>query len=975
MSTVNFKFTHPDGTPVVDTAFLISLRKSSFDEATSGGIVVPGDVTGLTDANGEASVELAHSMQVYYLTMALPGEDAICPSGLRYRFIVPVGAGPFRVEDLIVTTPTWSRPWDEVALQVIIDAKLETKASAESAKESELAAAESANVAEQAAIRADTSAQVSADNADATSQDRVAAEQASTQAQASATSAEQNAQAVVAALASALEAKDTAVAAAVNAGNAAIATGQDKDAAAASAVAAANSATASSGFAQTAEGAESVATAKAGEASASASAALDAQVAAEAALAALEPQMAEMGNVSLASGEYPPKTPTGALWRVSEGGTVDGVIFTVGNALVYSKVDDIFYRLGSSEGSGSAGVLTVNGRDGDVTLVKGDVGLANVNNTSDANKPVSTAQQTALNNKVDKEAGKGLSPEEFTSAEKTKLAGLESSHFRGSFVSLAALTSAVTDAAPGDYADVDAGAGSPAVRYIWDDSDTEWVASGAVDPITASQVKTLYEANPDTNNFSDADKTKLDGIAAGATANQTDTFLRNRANHTGTQLAATISDFAEAVEALVDGGTGQATVTFYKFNLTTGQTVISGNDINGNTLAYTPGSVMLFNVGEKLRNVDDFTATNGTSITLTAALESDGQLDVIAFGSFDVANTYTKAEVDAKTGFSGAYIGQTIAWKLSEASIPSGCLPENGQLVNRATYPDLWALYAPIAVTDAVWLASPYLNRGLPSSGDGSTTFRMPDTNGKHADGNTPAAAFLRGYGKNSAGTPGLFQLDQSQGHEHGATSASSNPFPLTAPSGTGPNVSGWYFSSGFAARTGPQVASSGIITDGTNGTPRVGNETRPVSAAVIWCTVAAKNATNFGSVDVMALAGSVTALESTKQTKPTRTAELAITNGGAAFTIAHGMNPPPTDFNGYVVCKVAEGGFNVGELVKFSARLVNSSNVDIGMQISADATNVTVRQPTTYGLQNKSTGAGFALTLASWRAIIEYRP
>lgn len=35
-----------------------------------------------------------------------------------------------------------------------------------------------------------------------------------------------------------------------------------------------------------------------------------------------------------------------------------------------------------------------------VTLVKGDVGLGNVDNTSDAAKPVSTAQQTALNTKL-----------------------------------------------------------------------------------------------------------------------------------------------------------------------------------------------------------------------------------------------------------------------------------------------------------------------------------------------------------------------------------------------------------------------------------------------------------------------------------------------------------------------------------------------------------------------------------------------
>lgn len=59
-----------------------------------------------------------------------------------------------------------------------------------------------------------------------------------------------------------------------------------------------------------------------------------------------------------------------------------------------------------------------------VTVTQTDVGLSNVNNTSDAAKPVSTAQAAALGLKVDKEAGKGLSTEDYTSAEKTKLAGI-----------------------------------------------------------------------------------------------------------------------------------------------------------------------------------------------------------------------------------------------------------------------------------------------------------------------------------------------------------------------------------------------------------------------------------------------------------------------------------------------------------------------------------------------------------------------
>lgn len=58
------------------------------------------------------------------------------------------------------------------------------------------------------------------------------------------------------------------------------------------------------------------------------------------------------------------------------------------------------------------------------SVTKSQVGLGNCNNTSDVNKPISTATQTALNNKVDKVTGMGLSTNDYTTAEKTKLAGV-----------------------------------------------------------------------------------------------------------------------------------------------------------------------------------------------------------------------------------------------------------------------------------------------------------------------------------------------------------------------------------------------------------------------------------------------------------------------------------------------------------------------------------------------------------------------
>lgn len=60
-------------------------------------------------------------------------------------------------------------------------------------------------------------------------------------------------------------------------------------------------------------------------------------------------------------------------------------------------------------------------------------------------------------------------------------------------------------------------------------------------------VKLRYESNADTNAFTDAEKTKLAGVSDGATVNASDADLRDRASHTGTQTAATISDLDTAI--------------------------------------------------------------------------------------------------------------------------------------------------------------------------------------------------------------------------------------------------------------------------------------------------------------------------------------------------------------------------------------------------------------------------------------------
>lgn len=173
------------------------------------------------------------------------------------------------------------------------------------------------------------------------------------------------------------------------------------------------------------------------------------------------------------------------------------------------------------------------------------------------------AMTQALTTKVNAVDGKGLSTNDFTTAEKTKLAGLESSHFKGTYVDLAALQAGVASPIAGDYADVDAGAGADVMRYLWDASDAAWKPQASATSLTAAQVKALYEANPDTNPFTDAEKTKLAAISEGgssggggnsAVATSTATAVSLTSSYDSSYLVSETAD--PAVLTIADQATG-----------------------------------------------------------------------------------------------------------------------------------------------------------------------------------------------------------------------------------------------------------------------------------------------------------------------------------------------------------------------------------------------------------------------------------
>lgn len=123
----------------------------------------------------------------------------------------------------------------------------------------------------------------------------------------------------------------------------------------------------------------------------------------------------------------------------------------------------------------------------------------------------STLSTYLINNNFVSDSNYVHTDENFTLAEKSKLAGLESSKYLGTYSTLIALQTAHPSPTAGSYGDVDTGVGSNVIRYIWDNGDLEYVAQlGESNAETAASIKSKYESNPDTNAFTDTYKSNVD---------------------------------------------------------------------------------------------------------------------------------------------------------------------------------------------------------------------------------------------------------------------------------------------------------------------------------------------------------------------------------------------------------------------------------------------------------------------------------
>ena len=135
-------------------------------------------------------------------------------------------------------------------------------------------------------------------------------------------------------------------------------------------------------------------------------------------------------------------------------------------------------------------------------------------------------------------------------------------------------------------------------------------------------LKSDYTANPITNT-----------ITLGTAAIIQDEVV---VNTVVSRDVATVVD-ADYINAKVRSSKALDGISTFSYTVDSGQTTFTGSDLSGNTLSYLQGDIQVYLNGILLADSDDYVASNGTSIVLTAAAPATSELVVQAFNLSEVS--------------------------------------------------------------------------------------------------------------------------------------------------------------------------------------------------------------------------------------------------------------------------------------------------------------------------------------------------
>lgn len=149
---------------------------------------------------------------------------------------------------------------------------------------------------------------------------------------------------------------------------------------------------------------------------------------------------------------------------------------------------------------------------------------------------------------------------------------------------------------------------------------------------------------------------------------------------------------------------------------------------------------------------------SGLAVSNSATLPSNtsiGSVTSIEVGYLSGVTSNVQSQINSLSSgaASGGVTGTIMAYLGTDSQIPAGWLLCNGQTVSRTVYADLYALIG---------------NRY--GSGDGSTTFHLPNFQSQFARGAANAAALLSAPGGSNTHTHTSSYTDSQGGHTHTTT-------------------------------------------------------------------------------------------------------------------------------------------------------------------------------------------------------------
>jgi hypothetical protein len=227
------------------------------------------------------------------------------------------------------------------------------------------------------------------------------------------------------------------------------------------------------------------------------------------------------------------------------------------------------------------------------------------------------------------------------SAQESKLAGIEA----GAQVNPTNVSAFTNDAgyvtgSIDSHTDVDTTTVAPTSgqALIWNSTDGEW-QPGSGGAMSDAEVKTAYENNADTNAFTDAEQTKLAGIATGAEVNPT-----------------VVSAFTNDSGYLTDiTGENIGDLTDVVFTSATNGDVLSYNGSNWVNTSAPPADISGSSVGQ-LSDVTITAAATGEVLRYSGSAWVDAQLD---YSDLSGTPTLGTAAATASTDYATAAQGTT----------------------------------------------------------------------------------------------------------------------------------------------------------------------------------------------------------------------------------------------------------------------------------------------------------------------------